>query len=53
MPLIFKDGKIIHVNPVMWLNDSYAMRECALGDMGIVNLHDYMVDDALSDRKIG
>ncbi len=48
----FKNGKTIHVNPLLWLNDSYAMRECALQGMGIVNLHDYMVADALSDGRL-
>lgn len=48
----FKDGKEIHVNPILWLNDSYAMRECAIQGMGIVNLHDYMVTDAIRDGKL-
>ena len=50
--LEFKDGKKIHVNPLLWLNDSYAMRECAIQGMGIVNLHDYMVADALNDKRL-
>ncbi len=48
----FKDGKDIHVNPTLWLNDSYVMRECAIRDMGIVNLHDYMVVDAIKEGKL-
>lgn len=48
----FKDGRSIQVNPSMWLNDSYAMRECALLGMGLVNLHDYMVNDALIDGRL-
>lgn len=48
----FKDGKTVHVNPLLWLNDSYAMRGCAMEGMGIVNLHDYMVADALSDGRL-
>jgi DNA-binding transcriptional LysR family regulator len=48
----FKDRKTIHVNPLLWLNDSYAMRECAIQSMGIVNLHDYMVADALGDGRL-
>lgn len=48
----FKDGKEIYVTPTLWLNDSYAMRECAIRDMGIVNLHDYMVADAIKDGKL-
>lgn len=48
----FKEGKEIHVNPSLHLNDSYAMRECALRDMGIVNLHDYMVADAIKEGQL-
>lgn len=48
----FKDGKDIHVNPTLWLNDSYFIRECALRDMGIVNLHDYMVIDDIKSGKL-
>ncbi|HAT8647495.1 TPA: LysR family transcriptional regulator [Legionella pneumophila] len=48
----FKDGKEIHINPTLWLNDSYAMRECAIHDMGIVNLHDYMVTEAIKNGNL-
>lgn len=48
----FKDGKDIHLDPTLWLNDSYAMRECAIRGMGIVNLHDYMVVDAIKEGKL-
>lgn len=48
----FKDGKDINVNSTLWLNDSYAMRECAIRGMGIVNLHDYVVADAIKDGKL-
>lgn len=50
--IFLKDAREIHVNPVLWLNDSYAMRECAIHDMGIVNLHDYMVADAIKEGKL-
>ena len=50
--VFLKDDKSIHVNPILWLNDSYAMRECAIQGMGIVNLHDYMVIDALKDGRL-
>lgn len=49
--VFLKDSKIF-VNPVLRLNDSYAMRECAENSMGIVNLHDYMVADALHDGSL-
>ncbi|CZI43032.1 TPA: LysR family transcriptional regulator [Legionella pneumophila] len=48
----FKDGKEIHINPILWLNDSYAMRECAIHDIGIVNLHDYMVTEAIKNGNL-
>lgn len=39
----FKGDKEVHVDPILRLNDTYAMKECALRGIGIVNLHDYMV----------
>lgn len=45
--LSFADGKEIYVQPFLLLNDTHAMRECALNDMGIIKLHDYEVADAL------
>ncbi|SRR5579883_247573 len=50
--VVFKDEKMIHVNPHLWLNDSYAMRECAINDMGIVNLHDYIIADDLKEGRL-
>ncbi|RDI46098.1 LysR family transcriptional regulator [Aquicella lusitana] len=50
--ITFKDNLEVHVNPILLLNDSYAMRECAIGAMGIINLHDYMVADALANGKL-
>lgn len=48
----FKDELELRVNPAVWFNDSFAMRECALQDMGIVNLHDYMVSDDLKQGRL-
>lgn len=48
----FKNEVNIHMTPILWLNDAYAMLECALNDMGIVNLHDYMVSEALLQGKL-
>lgn len=48
----FKDNKEIIVQPILWLNDSRAMRECAILGMGIVKLHDYIVTDALRDGRL-
>ena len=56
---IRKPNNIIHfqdlnvpINPILSLNDSYAMLECALQNIGIVNLHDYMVQDAISSGSL-
>ena len=44
--LVFKNQEI-QLEPVLWLNDSRAMCDCAIAGMGMVNLHDYIVDEAL------
>jgi DNA-binding transcriptional LysR family regulator len=48
----FKNNKEIYVEPILWLNDSRAMCECAIQGMGIVRLHDYIVTDALEDGSL-
>lgn len=48
----FKGNNKIYVKPVLWLNDSQAMRECAIQGMGIVRLHDYIVTDALDNGRL-
>ncbi len=48
----FKGNKRIYVEPTLWLNDSHAMRECAIQGMGIVRLHDYIVTDALDNERL-
>jgi len=50
--LMFKNENEIHVQPILWLNDSLAMRECAIKNMGIVKLHDYVVNDALQNGNL-
>lgn len=47
--VLLKNGEAIPVNPTLWLNDSYVMRECAMQGMGLVNLHDYIVADAIKE----
>lgn len=42
----------LFVEPCLWLNNAQAMRQCALEDMGIVRLHDYMVNAALNAKKL-
>lgn len=48
----FKSHMEIYVEPILWLNDSRAMCECAIQGMGIVRLHDYIVADALEDGSL-
>lgn len=48
----FKNNKEIYVEPILWLNDSRAMCECAIQGIGIVRLHDYIVADAIEDGSL-
>ncbi len=48
----FKNNKEVYVKPILWLNDSRAMSECAIEGMGIVRLHDYIVASALKDGRL-
>lgn len=48
----FKNNKEIYVEPILWLNDSRAICDCAIQGMGIVKLHDYIVADALEDGSL-
>jgi DNA-binding transcriptional LysR family regulator len=50
--LSFRDNRQVTVDPILWLNDSRAMRECAMMGMGIVKLHDYIVNDALREKRL-
>lgn len=50
--LTFKDGKQVHVNPVLWLNDTSAMLDCALQGQGIIRLHQYIVEKALKRGEL-
>lgn len=42
----------VTVQPFLRINDSQALRDCALQGMGIVLLHDYMVSDALQGGRL-
>jgi DNA-binding transcriptional LysR family regulator len=50
--LIFKGNKELYLEPILWLNDSQALLECALLGMGIIALHEYVVDDALQSGQL-
>lgn len=48
----FKGDKRIYISPVLRLNNTFAMKECALQHLGIVNLHYYMVEQDLREKKL-
>jgi DNA-binding transcriptional LysR family regulator len=48
----FKNKLEIHIDPVLRLNDTGTMLECALQGMGIVKLHDYVVQNALDQGSL-
>lgn len=50
--ITFDDGQTIYLEPLLYLNDALSMRECALQGMGIVRLHDYMVNEDLAINKL-
>lgn len=50
--LKFDNNFEIYVDPILWLNDSRAMRDCAIQGLGLVRLHDYIVKDALVSKKL-
>lgn len=48
----FKDNHEMYLEPYLLLNDTLAMKECALNNIGIVKLHRYIVEDALSSGDL-
>jgi DNA-binding transcriptional LysR family regulator len=46
------DNLDVYLEPILWLNDSRSMRDCAMQGIGIVRLHDYIVNDALASKKL-
>lgn len=50
--IIFKNNREVTVQPFLRINDSQALRDCALQGMGVVLLHDYMVSDALQGGRL-
>lgn len=50
--ITFKNNKKIYVKPCLWLNNTILMKGCAIKGMGIVNLPDYVVADALEDGQL-
>ena len=50
--IFFKNNREVTVQPFLRINDSQALRDCAIQGMGIVQLHDYLVSDALKDGRL-
>jgi DNA-binding transcriptional LysR family regulator len=48
----FKQSETVILNPTLSLNDSDAIKECAILGTGIVRLHEYIVSDALKDGRL-
>lgn len=48
----FKNHADVYVEPYLCLNDSKALRQCALQDLGIVKLHDYFVNADLNAGRL-
>lgn len=50
--LVFNTNQEIQLQPILGLNDSRAMCDCALAGMGIVKLHDYIVEDSIKNGDL-
>lgn len=50
--IMLEGNNPIFVQPVLWLNDTRAMCESAILGLGIVRLHDYVVNDALAQGTL-
>lgn len=50
--LSFKNGESIFVDPILFFNDTRAMLASALDGIGIVELHDYIVDDSIKNGEL-
>ncbi len=50
--IIFANGKKIHVQPYLRLNDTAAMLKLAKDGLGIVQLHEYMVKKEIKENSL-
>jgi DNA-binding transcriptional LysR family regulator len=50
--LELKGNKRLNIDPTLRLNDTRAMLDCAIQGMGIVYMHEYVVDAALKEGKL-
>ena len=50
--LEFPEGKRLHINPTIYVNDAEAMRKMAKDGLGIIKVHDYVVAKDLEDGSL-
>lgn len=50
--ITFKNGESIHFEPILYFNDTRALRRSALHGIGIVQLHDYIVADDIKEKRL-
>ncbi len=50
--ITFKNHHPVFVEPILWLNESYTLCECAINGMGIVKLHYYIAAKALQEGQL-
>lgn len=48
----FKTGESIVFEPFIYYNDTRAIRRCALEGLGIIQLHDYIVQKDLKEKRL-
>ncbi|MCE5317537.1 MAG: LysR family transcriptional regulator [Parachlamydia sp.] len=48
----FKTGETILFEPCLYLNDTRAIRRCALHGLGIAQLHDYIIAEDLKENRL-
>lgn len=48
----FKSGESIVFEPYLYFNDTRSIRRAALNDLGIAQLHDYIVADDLKNQRL-
>lgn len=50
--ILLDNNEEILVKPVLWLNDTRTMCASAIAGLGVVRLHDYVVQDALNNGSL-
>lgn len=50
--ILFKNGDKVYFEPILFFNDTRAMKACALEGIGIVQLHDYIVEEEIGKNTL-